>query len=107
MSRKLTLLLVWQRGVGRGLEGRWRAGVEAQEGCSDVESGPRVPWRAQIEDVKSTAKAQRVAVHTHIKGLGLDETGHAIPISSGFVGQEKAREVRPPLEARGLKQSVG
>merc|ERR1712054_119722 len=29
---------------------------------------------------------------THIKGLGLDENGVALPIASGLVGQEKARE---------------
>ena len=32
------------------------------------------------------------AVHTHIKGLGLDEAGAALPIASGLVGQERARE---------------
>eukprot|EP00941_MAST-03F_sp_MAST-3F-sp1_P005667 g5667.t1 len=46
----------------------------------------------KIEEVKSTTKKQRVAVHTHIKGLGLDSSGVAIPIQSGLVGQEKARE---------------
>jgi RuvB-like protein 1 (pontin 52) len=46
----------------------------------------------QIEEVQSTTKMQRVAVHTHIKGLGLDEQGMAIPIAAGLVGQEKARE---------------
>lgn len=46
----------------------------------------------KIEEVKSTTKTQRIAVHTHIKGLGLDATGVAIPIQSGLVGQEKARE---------------
>ena len=34
----------------------------------------------KIEEVKSTTKAQRVAVHTHVKGLGLDENGNAIGI---------------------------
>ena len=33
--------------------------------------------------MQSTTKTQRVAVHTHIKGLGLDEEGNAIPIASG------------------------
>ena len=47
----------------------------------------------KIEEVKSTTKVQRVAAHTHIKGLGLDEHGMAIPISAGLVGQESAREV--------------
>ena len=46
----------------------------------------------KIEEVQSTTKASRIAVHTHIKGLGLDESGRALPIASGLVGQEKARE---------------
>ncbi len=46
----------------------------------------------KIEEVQSTTKTQRIAVHTHIKGLGLDEAGTALPIASGLVGQEKARE---------------
>jgi len=46
----------------------------------------------KIEEVQSTTKTQRVAVHTHIKGLGLDEAGAALPIASGLVGQERARE---------------
>jgi RuvB-like protein 1 (pontin 52) len=47
----------------------------------------------KIEEVRSTTKTQRVAAHTHVKGLGLDEAGMAIPISAGLVGQEAAREV--------------
>ena len=46
----------------------------------------------KIEEVRSTTKTQRVASHTHIKGLGLDESGNCIPISHGLCGQEKARE---------------
>lgn len=46
----------------------------------------------KIEEVRSTTKTQRVASHTHIKGLGLDEAGNSIPISHGLCGQEKARE---------------
>ncbi|KAK9897227.1 TIP49-domain-containing protein [Cystobasidium minutum MCA 4210] len=34
----------------------------------------------------------RVAVHSHIRGLGLDEDGLASSNSSGFVGQSSARE---------------
>lgn len=48
----------------------------------------------KIEEVKSTAKTQRVSAHTHIKGLGLDENGIAIQSAAGLVGQESAREVR-------------
>eukprot|EP00753_Platysulcus_tardus_P019627 PLAT7373.1.p2 GENE.PLAT7373.1~~PLAT7373.1.p2 ORF type:complete len:456 (-),score=248.77 PLAT7373.1:117-1484(-) len=46
----------------------------------------------KIEDVKSTTLTQRVAAHTHIKGLGLDEGGAALPIGAGLVGQERSRE---------------
>ncbi|GLD96993.1 hypothetical protein PINS_up005676 [Pythium insidiosum] len=46
----------------------------------------------KIEEVQSTTKTQRIASHTHIKGLGLDSDGTALPIGSGLVGQEKARE---------------
>lgn len=48
----------------------------------------------KIEEVKSTAKTQRISAHTHIKGLGLDENGVANPMAAGLVGQEMAREVR-------------
>merc|ERR1711935_598138 len=41
---------------------------------------------------RSTTKTQRIASHTHIKGLGLDESGACIAVSHGMCGQEKARE---------------
>jgi RuvB-like protein 1 (pontin 52) len=46
----------------------------------------------KINEVQSTAVDQRIAPHSHIKGLGLKEDGYAEPISNGFVGQENARE---------------
>ncbi|KAJ3643557.1 hypothetical protein Zmor_026259 [Zophobas morio] len=46
----------------------------------------------KIEEVKSTVKTQRISAHSHIKGLGLDENGFALPSASGLVGQEQARE---------------
>ncbi|KAG0467412.1 hypothetical protein HPP92_018384 [Vanilla planifolia] len=46
----------------------------------------------RIDEVQSTTKKQRIATHTHIKGLGLDVAGHAMPMASGFVGQVAARE---------------
>ena len=49
----------------------------------------------KIEEVKSTTKTQRIAAHTHVKGLGLNpENGLALPIAAGLVGQEAAREVK-------------
>ena len=47
----------------------------------------------KIEEVKPAEALRRIATHTHVKGLGLDEKGMAIPVSAGLVGQEKAREV--------------
>lgn len=46
----------------------------------------------KIEEVKSTTKTQRIAAHSHVKGLGLDEGGFAIQSAAGLVGQEHARE---------------
>eukprot|EP00252_Welwitschia_mirabilis_P016243 TRINITY_DN3582_c0_g1_i1.p1 TRINITY_DN3582_c0_g1~~TRINITY_DN3582_c0_g1_i1.p1 ORF type:complete len:456 (+),score=106.83 TRINITY_DN3582_c0_g1_i1:371-1738(+) len=46
----------------------------------------------KLEEVQSNAKKQRIATHTHIKGLGLKEDGTAASFGSGFVGQEEARE---------------
>ncbi|VDP41821.1 unnamed protein product [Schistosoma mattheei] len=38
----------------------------------------------KIEEVRSTSKTQRIAAHTHIKGLGLDETGTALSNACGL-----------------------
>lgn len=46
----------------------------------------------KIEEVKLSTKTQRIATHSHVKGLGLDEAGNAITVACGFVGQEMARE---------------
>ncbi|TKY64473.1 RuvB protein 1 [Spatholobus suberectus] len=48
--------------------------------------------KMRIEEVQSTTKKQRVATHTHIKGLGLEASGKASPFAAGFVGQFEARE---------------
>ena len=47
----------------------------------------------KIEEVRSTTKKQRIAAHSHVKGLGLDENGTAKPQDAGLVGQTAAREV--------------
>jgi hypothetical protein len=63
----------------------------------------------QIEEVSSTERAQRIAVHTHVRGLGLDSTGKALgTAAAGLVGQATAREVRPFVPtAAGLWNSLG
>lgn len=45
-----------------------------------------------IEEVRSTDMLQRVATHTHVKGLGLRDDGTANQIGAGLVGQKQARE---------------
>ena len=47
----------------------------------------------KIEQVRSTTKTKRVAAHSHVKGLGLDDSGDAQQVSAGLVGQTGAREV--------------
>lgn len=47
----------------------------------------------KIEEVKSTVKTQRIAAHSHVKGLGLGDNGEPLQMGSGLVGQLQAREV--------------
>lgn len=58
--------------------------------------------KMKIEEVKSTVRAQRIAAHTHIKGLGLDENGVPLKIGAGLVGQLFAREVINYLQVKQL-----
>ncbi len=53
----------------------------------------------KIEEVKSTTKTQRIAAHSHVKGLGIDDGGFALQTGAGLVGQEHAREVRNRMHA--------
>jgi len=46
----------------------------------------------KIEEVQSTTKTQRIASHSHVKGLGLSEEGNPIELGGGMVGQTDARE---------------
>ena len=41
------------------------------------------PPPMKIEEVKSTTRAQRVASHSHVKGLGLNDAGEAVEASDG------------------------
>lgn len=41
---------------------------------------------------EGSVKLRRVGLHTHIKGLGLDENHRAVKVKDGMVGQERARE---------------
>jgi hypothetical protein len=47
----------------------------------------------KIHEIQSTTKTQRIAAHSHVKGLGLNEAGEAELVGGGLVGQQQAREV--------------
>jgi RuvB-like protein 1 (pontin 52) len=48
--------------------------------------------RVTIQNVQSTEREQRIATHSHLHGLGLDENGAVLDVAQGFVGQKDARE---------------
>lgn len=45
-----------------------------------------------IEIKIEPSRPKRIGTHSHIRGLGLDENGKALPIADGLVGQIEARE---------------
>jgi RuvB-like protein 1 (pontin 52) len=49
--------------------------------------------KMDIKEIKSDKKIQRIAAHSHVKGLGLNPDGTAAPNAAGFIGQLEAREV--------------
>lgn len=57
-------------------------------------------------DVKDLARLERVGAHSHIRGLGLDESMEARRVSQGMVGQLRARKVRS-LAIRAPPSAVG
>lgn len=46
----------------------------------------------KIEEVQSNTKTIRISSHSHVKGLGIDESGDAMEINQGLIGQVEARE---------------
>ncbi|XP_065210379.1 ruvB-like 2 [Planococcus citri] len=46
----------------------------------------------KISEVKDIARVERIGAHSHIRGLGLDESFEPRKISQGMVGQLKARK---------------
>merc|ERR1712194_965810 len=45
----------------------------------------------KIADLKDVQRLERIGAHSHIRGLGLDDSLDARLVSQGMVGQEKAR----------------
>lgn len=58
----------------------------------DIKQKPSTPSVSTGEGNRTAKDGLRVAVHTHITGLGLDENGEAIESADGLVGQRNARE---------------
>jgi len=53
-----------------------------------------------------TARENRVAAHSHIKGLGLRDDGTADKTAAGFIGQQQAREVNTQTPTRSPSLSL-
>ncbi|MCS7098971.1 MAG: RuvB-like domain-containing protein, partial [Sulfolobales archaeon] len=47
---------------------------------------------AQIREIRPTRRAIEVSLHSHIRGLGLDEKGQPLAVADGIVGQIEARK---------------
>ncbi|GJN17232.1 hypothetical protein PR202_gb04283 [Eleusine coracana subsp. coracana] len=78
--------------VAAGEREREREREIAERNYIERDRAQKAAAAMRIEEVQSASKKQRIATHTHIKGLGLDANGTAIGMASGFVGQATARE---------------
>lgn len=65
----------------------------------------------KIEEIRSTVsengKDPKICIHSHIKGLGLNEDGTANAALAGFIGQAEAREVSFQLYFARLISFIG
>ncbi|KAH9506166.1 ruvB-like helicase pontin [Dermatophagoides farinae] len=46
----------------------------------------------KVDNIKTNDKQQRISVHSHIKGLGLNAEGNVVQDSCGLIGQQQARK---------------
>ena len=57
---------------------------------------------AKVQEVKDLTRIERIGAHSHIRGLGLDDSLDPRKISQGMVGQVDARRAaRHSVLARG------
>jgi len=49
------------------------------------------PSVSEIKEVREITRIERIGAHSHIRGLGLDDSLEARGVSQGMVGQKKAR----------------
>ena len=54
----------------------------------------------KVANVTDLTRVERIGAHSHIRGLGLDESLDARAVSQGMVGQEKARRAAGVVRAR-------
>ncbi|KAH9641051.1 hypothetical protein HF086_006331 [Spodoptera exigua] len=47
---------------------------------------------AQVQEVRSITRIERIGAHSHIRGLGLDDSLEPRAVSQGMVGQKMARK---------------
>ena len=70
----------------------------ALAGCASPPPAPKMDVRV-ADSVKDVTRMERIGAHSHIRGLGLDDSLDARHVSQGLVGQEAARRaagvVRP------------
>lgn len=81
--------------------------VSDDEGVSSSSSSSSSKTSLTIEEIRSTQKLQRIAAHSHIKGLGLDSDGEAQPNAHGLVGQVEAREAAGLVVEMILSKKMG
>jgi len=48
-------------------------------------------YRLRVQEVKDMTRIERIGAHSHIRGLGLDDSLDPRKISQGMVGQADAR----------------
>jgi RuvB-like protein 2 len=49
------------------------------------------PGASKVAEVREVTRIERIGAHSHIRGLGLDDTLEARKVSQGMVGQAEAR----------------
>jgi len=64
-----------------------------EDSTASTLTGANASSNIKVHEVKNVNMEKRIASHSHISGLGLNEEGYAHPTSNGFVGQAAAREV--------------
>ncbi|KAG6465716.1 hypothetical protein O3G_MSEX015340, partial [Manduca sexta] len=47
---------------------------------------------AQVQEVRNITRIERIGAHSHIRGLGLDDSLEPRAVSQGMVGQKMARK---------------